>query len=158
IAPCSRATIAAATSAGGALRYWLQTFCVSSWAGRDCQSGATVAQLFSMTLSTTAGSTAAFFCCAVAAPANSSIRPARMIACLCMAFIPLSLDGGRGDLPALGLVGEIAGKRDGGVRAIVDQRQAHLPVAVGDAVLHGHHGALRDAVGGPFADHLARLF
>ena len=64
MAACSRATMAAATSAGGALRYWLQAFCVSSWASRDCQSGAAVVQLFSMTLSTTAGSTAAFFCCA----------------------------------------------------------------------------------------------
>ena len=50
----SRARMASATALGGALRYWLHAFCVSSWASRGCHSGAAVAQLDLIAVSTDA--------------------------------------------------------------------------------------------------------
>src|SRR5581483_7235298 len=155
----SRTTMAWATSLGGALRYWLQAFCVSSWTSRACHSGAAEVQLALMAASADAPSSP---------PGRDSSRATVNTATAtanrpgCFMLSPAegecsSLDGGRRDGAAPRLVDEVHGESDRHIRAVVDERQAHLPVAVGDAVLHGHDGALRDPVGRPLTDDGALL-
>src|SRR5262245_12715290 len=112
----SRARMTSATSFGGALRYWLHAFCVSSCCSRAFQSGAAADQLVAIALSTTAGvmmtMRLTMRSCASAAQTATPTMTGKAIAIL---FIPTprsTLDGGGGDLAALGLVDEVGGEGD----------------------------------------------
>src|SRR5262245_25211298 len=134
----SRAMIACATSLGGALRYWLQTLCVSSWTSRVRHSGAAELQLDRIAASAVGPlpplgreSSRAM----VAAVTAKVSRPGWFMRLPAAGEEHSSLDAGRRDRPAPGLADEVHGEVHRHVRAVVDERQAHLPIAVGDAML-----------------------
>src|SRR4051812_28127822 len=99
---------------------------------------------------------AAGFCCAeeLHAPA---MRTAVAIATVRMMPSPSALETGGGNFATLGVLGEIRDQRHADIRSHFQLRHPHLPIAVVQAVLHGHHLRGRDAVGRPLADNLFRL-
>src|SRR5262245_16602901 len=137
----------------------LHSLCVSSCTRRACHSGRAFVQLPLMAAFTPARSLVPWAGPTRASPPPNAITVAiPTVTPLVRMVPPLPLDLGRADFAALGSVHEVHGERHRHIRAVVHKRQAHLPEAVGDAVLHGHHRALRDTIGGPLPDHLARLF
>src|SRR5689334_5188596 len=140
----SRFAIASATSFAGLLCAAEHCCIVSSLMRREAQSAGIAGNAV---LSAASGSA---FCCASAGEAAST----RMIASKGRIGGSSALQARSGDLAALGLFGEKRDQRDADIRAHAELRQAHLPIAVDEAMLHRHHVGGGNAIGRPFTDDL----
>src|SRR5215467_3132658 len=103
-------------------------------------------------------SSTAFICCEYAVPA-AALYANRMnvMPLLCLMAATLALHPRDADLTALGLFHEIADEGNRHIGTQFDLRQAHLPEAIINSMLHGHDVRCGYAIGGPRADSLACL-
>src|SRR5262245_18140502 len=107
-----------------------------------------------MVCSSIAASTLGTFC-ACRLVAATPAMPAKTSSARMSAL--LALEAGCRDRPALRLVDQVHRQRHCHLRAVVDQRQPHLPKAIRDPMLRRHDGALRDAICRPLTHHITRL-